>query len=553
MVRLKAVCKQLIKLLLGVSITAAVASEEGSLENNPIQIDDLTELSTYLEMIDPHRRIDEVLGPWMQLGMTCGEITLSGWSCEDANGNTYTKEVSGLESLQYELHDHRDLRNLMLNKQGNLLAFSPSTFMNVPEYDLKPFSSLKYLFVKNEHIGRVVNVPDSVEYIYLSTRQGANYELFDVTPNLKVLNFYYHNPGNPVDLGEFPVMSQLEQLYILSAGEVRNFNLLPEKFPNLKEFSVGGINVSGDKFQVFTELPKLERLRLSNGTPNDPWEGHEDFLTGIPNLKWLFLRGFGEIDPGLFENTPELERLSFESASTSLEALPELQNLKYLNPNGIESLEGIERLAKLEALNLERNTVGSLEPLKHLSNLYWLDLSDAEYRTLDGLEGLQGLRYLDLEANPLQDISALSHLTSLEELKIGSVTGEGQGVTEFPDLSDFNELRKVEIIKLPVTEIGPFPTPSKLETFTIDPIDVPYLSMKMSELKVTGYSDSPDLETFLCGFCLKRQKNEEVARLIDANIDHNIAEKRAEEEADRKARRALYDMLKLRWEDEDSD
>ena len=105
-------------------------------------------------------------------------------------------------------------------------------------------------------------------------------------------------------------------------------------------------------------------------------------------------------DDTLIKERPHLERLNIahlylpHSKFTSLEPLKGLTNLSSLDLSdafGITSLEPLKALTKLSSLNLSNATgITSLEPLKGLTNLSRLYLDDATGVT--SLEPLKGLR-----------------------------------------------------------------------------------------------------------------------------------------------------------------
>src|SRR5690606_28772552 len=57
----------------------------------------------------------------------------------------------------------------------------------------------------------------------------------------------------------------------------------------------------------------------------------------------------------------------------------------------------------LKSLSVKDNVIGTIKPLKSLSNLTYLAVSNNRLLSLDGIEGHKNLRYLLADGNPLMD------------------------------------------------------------------------------------------------------------------------------------------------------
>jgi hypothetical protein len=134
-------------------------------------------------------------------------------------------------------------------------------------------------------------------------------------------------------------------------------------------------------------------------------------------------------DDDLIKEVPLLERLNVAhlylplSTFASLEPLKRLTNLSSLNlsnASGITSLEPLKELTNLGLLDLSYATgITSLEPLKGLTNLSSLDLrNDAGVTNLEPLKGLTNLGSLNL--NSATGVTSLEPLKGLANLSISA-------------------------------------------------------------------------------------------------------------------------------------
>jgi len=92
-----------------------------------------------------------------------------------------------------------------------------------------------------------------------------------------------------------------------------------------------------------------------------------------------------------------------------------LPNLEYLQleRNQISDLSPLRALKKLTTLRLYHNEVKDLSPLKHLP-LEELDLEQNKIEDLSDLVGIETLRNLKICFNPIKDASPLLKMPNLE-------------------------------------------------------------------------------------------------------------------------------------------
>ncbi len=93
-------------------------------------------------------------------------------------------------------------------------------------------------------------------------------------------------------------------------------------------------------------------------------------------------------------------------------------NLKGLNINDINEIEGLENLIYLKELNLSGNNLTEIKHLENLVSLKKLNLSGNKIKKIQGLESLKNLNQLYLHDNNIAEIKGLENLINLHFLNL---------------------------------------------------------------------------------------------------------------------------------------
>ena len=107
---------------------------------------------------------------------------------------------------------------------------------------------------------------------------------------------------------------------------------------------------------------------------------------------------------------------------------------------GIESLDGIERLHALTKLELNDNKISDLSPLAHLTKLQTLNLAANRVKDISTLAALAELTDLILAGNRINDVAPLAGLNKLVVLDLTS-----NRISDVDDLGVMEELRYVKL------------------------------------------------------------------------------------------------------------
>lgn len=259
----------------------------------------------------------------------------------------------------------------------------------------------------------------------------------DLFPNLEELSISKHTLRSMRGLENLPSLKRLD-LSINELEEVEIEGILPalqyldlshNEIEVLKELAIHGqleeINLGHNalsSMRMEGQLPSLKVLNLSGNRRIKKIEG----LKNYPGLHSLYLRGCYVVDwEGLGEGQ-SLEELSLTPANlfaisplSALEKLrwllvggsrvqprqvvPEMKQLKHLQfaNTGLELLEGLENVQKLETLVLRKNRLQNPPDLSGTPELRYLDMSFNPLHSLPDLSVVPELKTLVLEGTPI--------------------------------------------------------------------------------------------------------------------------------------------------------
>jgi Leucine-rich repeat (LRR) protein len=162
-----------------------------------------------------------------------------------------------------------------------------------------------------------------------------------------------------------------------------------------------------------------------------------DFLGGMANLKSLELNYFTVRNNFDIAQLTKLEHLSLRG-----------------NRNGdiAITLPRFHKLTKLKSLDISRTFLSNIGPLEQLPSLTIVDLSlnGLDDEDVIALSQYTDLRELNISSNQIQDISPLSGLTQLESFK-----ASGNQITDISVVAHFPNLHSLAVVEN--TIVGPVP------------------------------------------------------------------------------------------------
>ncbi len=150
---------------------------------------------------------------------------------------------------------------------------------------------------------------------------------------------------------------------------------------------------------------------------------------------------------------------------SNLDPVRELTDLMEIDLSNslINDLSPLTNLNKLTSINCSSSKVTSLEPLRYASGLKELNCSNTGVEDISTIEGLKNLSILNLSNTPVSDITSLSNLLSLSRLDLSHTQ-----VTDLSSLSKLPALTDLNIAATPVTDLSPLSELSTLHNLNID-------------------------------------------------------------------------------------
>ncbi len=189
----------------------------------------------------------------------------------------------------------------------------------------------------------------------------------------------------------------LERLYLVGTG-------IPDLEPLRQAENLVVLNIENTAIASLEPLADLEELEIIWADQSGlTQEGVNGFMDQNPRCEVIYRSV--ELE-GWWAGLPSEWKTIF------------LDALELTDPPG---REGLHQVMNLEELSIENNLVISdLEPLKMLSRLKVLQLSETRITGLDPLKGASRLETLVCRKSPLAEISSIAGLTSLKHLDVSS-------------------------------------------------------------------------------------------------------------------------------------
>lgn len=136
----------------------------------------------------------------------------------------------------------------------------------------------------------------------------------------------------------------------------------------------------------------------------------------------------------------------------SLDGIGNLPNLSMLSVehNPIHDATPVRGLSALKFLNMSQTEISDLSPIFELDKLTWAAMSEVPASSVEGIENLSELEHLRLSNTRVKDFSPIGDLTLLTELRI-----DGNELTDIDFLRGLNQLASVDFSNNRVTDLSP--------------------------------------------------------------------------------------------------
>ena len=296
-----------------------------------------------------------------------------------------------------------------------------------------------------------------VTQLQFSTDLATDYMDLKNFPNLKGIYMEYGSLPETI-LGEF---AQLEELECDNSPEQLALNLTtPEKLRKLichGNSTMNGINsfvnleyLEADCYHIndikaVASLKNLKTLIIESG------DEITDFgaLHSLTGLEVLYLDSEKLKEISFVKNMKNLRELTLiNTIVIDLSPLSDKADITYLKLEDnyeVKDYSVLSTLKGLEILHLDLCSDGEMPDVSQWSSLTELSINGAD--SLQFLAQLPTLKKLDLSAGVNRDLEVLANLTELNELTIGKIFGEVQGLDVLASLMN---LKKLDISSMTV-------------------------------------------------------------------------------------------------------
>lgn len=174
------------------------------------------------------------------------------------------------------------------------------------------------------------------------------------------------------------------------------------------------------------------------------------------------------------------QKLNQDEDSKITKAQMESITQLYLFDLQIESLEGLQYCINLNKLDIMKNNITDLSPIKELDKLAYLNIGQNSITDISSLSNLVNLEVFYSFGNNLTDLTPLKGLVSLNELGF-----DGENIKDISALSGLTSLSGLSMVNTSVSDVSPLKNLSSLDFLLITDSPVSDLSSlkELSSLK----------------------------------------------------------------------
>lgn len=115
---------------------------------------------------------------------------------------------------------------------------------------------------------------------------------------------------------------------------------------------------------------------------------------------------------------------------------------------GIADLTGLEKCRALASLDLAKNRIKSLAPIKGLARLQYLNLAENQIEDVSPLKENLALQYIELSGNRVKDISAFAGLTNMASLYLS-----GNAISDLKPVTGLRRLASLYLDGNPIASL----------------------------------------------------------------------------------------------------
>ncbi len=176
-------------------------------------------------------------------------------------------------------------------------------------------------------------------------------------------------------------------------------------------------------------------------------------ISALKNIQNISLINTSVVSIDSFKNLSKVNSLTISDSLLlqSVDGVEEMTKLTALDlsNNGIVNIDGLNQLVNLESLVLRNNEISFFPSINNLKNLTTLDVSYNDISRLgEDLSGLSNLETLNLSNNEICDLSSLDDLNNLEVLDLSFNNLDCNNTLESPDFTSLLNSTKLRELYL---------------------------------------------------------------------------------------------------------
>jgi len=165
---------------------------------------------------------------------------------------------------------------------------------------------------------------------------------------------------------------------------------------------------------------------------------------------------------------------------------------------GITNLAGLEKCISLASLELAKNKIKDLGPLKDLKLVQFLTLNDNQIEDITPLGGMKSLQYVELSRNKVKDISPLTNCTNMASVYVSQ--------NQITDLSPAFKLARLATLYADGNKIKSIEGINQLKYLT---------SLSLSDNEISDLKPLVGMTSMYSGLYLERNKIKDLAPLVE--------------------------------------
>ncbi|MCY3007946.1 MAG: leucine-rich repeat domain-containing protein [Planctomycetota bacterium] len=190
---------------------------------------------------------------------------------------------------------------------------------------------------------------------------------------------------------------------------------------------------------------------------------------------------------------------------------------------GIKSLEGLQHCKALMKLDLEKNEIVDLGPIRDLKLLQSVDLASNQIQSLEPLTGLIAIQYLHIANNSIEDIGPLRGL-----IKMQSLYASGNKIKKLEPVFGLKKLWTLDVAASPIEDLNGIAELRGLQTINLKGCNVKTLDFakSMREVRLLILQENPevDLSALIEACEADAKENRRFAPFLRLYVDESLVQ-----------------------------